>query len=153
MNAAAVFHCFVYADAAAELPFAATEHAEDAAALLAACGKGTEIIRDAAGTVLWTEGEDGEAGASYDYVAEKAFERRPTLEPRVYVFQVSAKPRCYRAYREDGTFQVAASSLKKLAERLERRHYFGRVVRYTGISSPAVEAATVADMKMRARKT
>lgn len=51
---------------------ASFKHVEDAAVLVASYGDGT-TIRDGKGRgrpVVWTEGHDGKAGESYDYVAE-----------------------------------------------------------------------------------
>jgi len=52
---------------------------EHAAALVSALGDGTTLRWGHIGTV-WTEGEDGQAGDSYDYVAEVAHERQKWME-------------------------------------------------------------------------
>lgn len=55
-------------------------HAEDAAALVAFNGTGATIVHD--GDVLWTQGVDGDAGESYDHVAETMQRRRKEISGR-----------------------------------------------------------------------
>lgn len=52
---------------------AACEYAEDAAAVVANYTAGS--IRDGHSRKVWTEGKDGDAGASYDAVAALVWER------------------------------------------------------------------------------
>lgn len=55
---------------------AACKYPEDAAAILAMRGDGA-TIRDghAKSDIVWTEGVDGQAGESYDQVAESVYTR------------------------------------------------------------------------------
>lgn len=55
---------------------AACRYVEDAAAVVALYGNGASI-RDDHGRKVWIEGSDGDAGESYDHVAEVVRERVP----------------------------------------------------------------------------
>lgn len=53
---------------------AACKRAEEAAAVVAFLGTGA-TIRDGHKTILWTEGTDGIAAESYDFVADRVYSR------------------------------------------------------------------------------